>query len=652
MAVKRDDNFQLSDILTGTPRCDRCRTWHWPADRHVSADHAGIETVAVGNSVIRLTRALGRGSQGAVLAGRTDAGGDVVVKAAVSATDVLVEEVELYGRLRLTEADELLHRRFTRDHGLRSMPLPLLLGFATTMSPRYSALAAVTMAGPSLYRVREHMRKSGCTFGGVNVTHVMTCVTAALEYLAGQGGMVHADIKPENICIGPPGRTGDIVLIDMGLVHEVQFVPWVPYSRNFIGTPDYASVMQYRGWGGSFIGDIEGLFYTLVDCVGELPTHLLTKSEALALREFIAPWSRVASHSPVDAEDAARKLLLLSGVPADSSAYAPLLRLGTAVYTHADHGQLTIGHERKDMSRFYKNHMRKHPDFKDGDGEYASPAEFYAEIRRLAGVPVVYPAAFDEVGEQTRVFDGVRAWLRQDQTRSPVTALLAAHAGEWERVATDLDAGSLQDTITYTCDHAPDAVWTSQMTRTLSASAWGHATTAVGLRRLLTPILDKGDPLSPHAILILALDQPDLLPELHALVPTLPIAAYIHVADVQGGYNEWGPWTKHGEFDEINPESPIEKIVAIGRIFAEYGYSWSSVTHTTLSVIGLSYQSGTDSIEFRTIMNSRYRDEFTMYTRQIPGWTDIIRQYAANNAEPPFTAEQIHAEIARRANVM
>lgn len=650
MAVKRDDNFQLSDILTGTARCDQCRTWHWPADRHVP-ENPGIETVTVGDAVVRLTRALGRGGQGAVLAGRTTTGRDVVVKATVASVDDLAEEVELYRKLRLTEADELLHRQFVAEHGLRGMPLPLLLGFATTMSPRYSALAAVSMAGPSLHRVHERMRESGCAFSGVNIAHVMTCVTAALEYLAGQGGMVHADVKPENICIGPPGRTGDVVLIDMGIVHETKFRPDVIDSDAFTGTPDYASLVQYRGWQPSFLGDLEGLFYTLVYCVGKLPFHGLRTTEALALREFITPWSRVASHSRKEATEAARRLLLLAGVPTTSSAYAPLMQFGATIYAHADHGPMTIGHRSEQFGEFYTRWIQEHSDYRENDGEYASPSEFYAEIRRRSAIPAAYSPAFDDTGEATPVLDGVRMWLDANPAPTLVSVLLAAHAGVWTRVKTDIGRQVCPGTIAYICEHAPSAVWSHRMETmadTLSPTSWAGMNTAVGLRRLLWKIPDPATSLVPDGILILAFKHPHLLPDFHALVPSLPIAAYMR-CDNFDDYDTWGPWLRSGEFADTcaaRGDSTVEKIVALGRVFAEYGYAWSNVTPTQLKCLDIFYNG------IKPIMNMRDRDEFTMYARQIPGWRDIVQRYATEGNYEQFSVKQIHAEIARRANAM
>ncbi|MEZ6187982.1 MAG: serine/threonine-protein kinase [Planctomycetota bacterium] len=75
------------------------------------------------------------------------------------------------------------------------------------------------------------------------VVRIASGVASALAYLHGQG-VVHRDVKPENILVGPD----DVKLIDLGLAREVGAVSSSATATSVtLGTPRYISPEQARG---------------------------------------------------------------------------------------------------------------------------------------------------------------------------------------------------------------------------------------------------------------------------------------------------------------------------------------------------------------------------------------------------------------------
>lgn len=81
-------------------------------------------------------------------------------------------------------------------------------------------------------------------------------VADALDYVH-QQGIVHRDVKPDNILMRPDGR---VVLTDFGIA-STRGSSWVrvPQLANAMGTPDYMAPEQVRGEPGDARTDVYGL---------------------------------------------------------------------------------------------------------------------------------------------------------------------------------------------------------------------------------------------------------------------------------------------------------------------------------------------------------------------------------------------------------
>ena len=91
----------------------------------------------------------------------------------------------------------------------------------------------------SLLARKQHLRESDCLL-------ICESLATALDYAWNEHGLVHCDIKPENIMIN---QQGEIKLTDLGLSHTFQFLrdgkKEVP--DQVMGTPAYISPEQIYG---------------------------------------------------------------------------------------------------------------------------------------------------------------------------------------------------------------------------------------------------------------------------------------------------------------------------------------------------------------------------------------------------------------------
>jgi len=89
-----------------------------------------------------------------------------------------------------------------------------------------------------LLRRKQHVRESDCLL-------ICESVAAALDYAWNNHGIVHCDIKPENIMINTEGV---IKLLDLGISHRFEFgeAPRV-VPEHVLGTPAYISPEQVYG---------------------------------------------------------------------------------------------------------------------------------------------------------------------------------------------------------------------------------------------------------------------------------------------------------------------------------------------------------------------------------------------------------------------
>ncbi len=144
-------------------------------------------------------------------------------------------------------------------------------------------------AGKDLYFVgMEHIEGSSLqelldaeqVFSEQKALHCIVEAAKALAYMQAQG-VVHRDVKPENIVWGPEGR---IVLIDLGFAQSIRAEVQAEQDPDTCGTVEYISPEQARGKADLDIrADIYSLGCTLYHLVmGSLPFKGKDSMEVMA----------------------------------------------------------------------------------------------------------------------------------------------------------------------------------------------------------------------------------------------------------------------------------------------------------------------------------------------------------------------------------
>ena len=160
--------------------------------------------------------------------------------------------------------DERARRGLAREaEALERLSHPVLLrGFDAALEGEFPHVLVEHLEGPTLRRL---IKRTG-PLPAQQLLPLALHVAAALHYLAGEG-MVHLDVKPENIIMGLPPR-----LIDFSLVQPLERAARI---KGWIGTRAYMPPEQCAPGEGGQIGpasDVWGLGATLYHAItGETP---------------------------------------------------------------------------------------------------------------------------------------------------------------------------------------------------------------------------------------------------------------------------------------------------------------------------------------------------------------------------------------------
>lgn len=207
--------------------------------------------------VYRVRRLLGEGGFGRVYAGTdTRTGGAVAIKTEALDAPVpqlLIEHKVLHGDLAGVFGFPRAYW-FSVEHGVHVLVMERL--------------------GADL----EHLR--GAAPGGVlPCATVMDVARQVLQRLAAlhSRGIIHRDVKPDNLLYGLGPASGTVFLIDFGLAKRVaapghDHIPADTQRKRLIGTPRFTSINCHLGHQQSRRDDLEALVYVLVYLVkGSLP---------------------------------------------------------------------------------------------------------------------------------------------------------------------------------------------------------------------------------------------------------------------------------------------------------------------------------------------------------------------------------------------
>jgi serine/threonine protein kinase len=144
---------------------------------------------------------------------------------------------------------------------------------------------AMELLGPTLTRLFERCR---FRFGLKAVLMIADQVLTRLEYLH-RKGLVHRDVKPDNMSIGCGNRRNIVYLLDFGLARSINSGN-SGENATFVGSAQFASISAHKGMGGTPQSDLESLGYTLIFLLtGSLP-WISTQGPDPASRVKIMRW--------------------------------------------------------------------------------------------------------------------------------------------------------------------------------------------------------------------------------------------------------------------------------------------------------------------------------------------------------------------------
>jgi eukaryotic-like serine/threonine-protein kinase len=202
----------------------------------------------------RLRAVIGRGGMGAVWRARDELlNRDVAVKEIIWPLEMDEAERETVRRRAVREAQMLARLRHPNVVGVYDF-------FGEDSSP------AIVMELVPFQSLRDTVRDEG-PLPPVRVARIGLGVLAGLR-AAHQAGVVHRDVKPANILLGPEDR---IVLTDFGIAKAIDS-PALTTSGILIGSPSYLAPERARGEPADAAADLWGLGASLYSAVeGKAP---------------------------------------------------------------------------------------------------------------------------------------------------------------------------------------------------------------------------------------------------------------------------------------------------------------------------------------------------------------------------------------------
>lgn len=139
------------------------------------------------------------------------------------------------------------------------------IGFVDVPGAGRAAFLALAYA-PGLTLTELLARRRGRGLPTDLVTHIAAQTAAALDHLHCRLGIVHHDVRPANLIIGP-GRSPRVTLIDLGAAESLA----APRRRWLYGTADYLPPERLAGAPASPHTDIYSLGLVLRAMLGDQP---------------------------------------------------------------------------------------------------------------------------------------------------------------------------------------------------------------------------------------------------------------------------------------------------------------------------------------------------------------------------------------------
>jgi len=184
---------------------------------------------------------------------------------------------------------------------------------STVSHPNLVALYAVGRSGALPYIAMEllmgqplsaRLKDESVRLSTAEVLRIVDAVASALEALHSRG-LVHRDVKPANVFLGPGGR---VTLLDLGAVFE-RADPGLTRPNHWIGTPAYMAPEQLLSGTVDARTDVYALAALAFELLVGFPPFKASDPDALSLAQRSLPPPDASQLSPAVSRVAGRVLM-------------------------------------------------------------------------------------------------------------------------------------------------------------------------------------------------------------------------------------------------------------------------------------------------------------------------------------------------------
>ncbi|HZN94120.1 MAG TPA: serine/threonine-protein kinase, partial [Myxococcales bacterium] len=184
---------------------------------------------------------------------------------------------------------------------------------STVSHPNLVALYAVGRSGALPYIAMEllmgqplsaRLKDESVRLSTAEVLRIVDAVASALEALHSRG-LVHRDVKPANVFLGPGGR---VTLLDLGAVFE-RADPGLTRPNHWIGTPAYMAPEQLLSGAVDARTDVYALAALTFELLVGFPPFKASDPDALSLAQRSLPPPDASQLSPAVSRVAGRVLM-------------------------------------------------------------------------------------------------------------------------------------------------------------------------------------------------------------------------------------------------------------------------------------------------------------------------------------------------------
>ncbi|NUR89151.1 MAG: serine/threonine protein kinase, partial [Nonomuraea sp.] len=280
------------------------------------------------------------------LAGRLGEGGQGVVYEAYDAGGTRVA-------LKLLHADGRARDRFAKEAAAAARVASFCTARVLAVEPdgRRPYLVSEYVPGPSL-------RRAGRTFAGDELHRLATAIATALAAIH-EAGVIHRDLKPDNVLLGPDGPR----VIDFGIARTAEMS--LTGTGEVSGTPSYMPPEVFTGQRAGMPGDVFAWGAVVVfaatgedpfraDNLGGVMHRVLSSRPDLSmLPERLRPLVAAALEKDPSARPAARDLLLALVGPGGEPAVNGVHAVGAndpALGTIAEDAYASLGPQERELA--------------------------------------------------------------------------------------------------------------------------------------------------------------------------------------------------------------------------------------------------------------------------------------------------------------